>query len=537
MYLRIGLASILTLISSPVVLAQSEADILLAHMIEAYGGEARLEAIRSIEFETVGYFHGRNQSRHTEPPWDRMPIRQFTAVDFDADRGARDVLSAWPGGLTMGYRTIIDGERRFHLNTIAQIYETGSMGGVDALRGSARIRFPGLYLLTLRDNPDEIQNVRHETIDSMEFIAFDNGAGRTTYVYPESYLIHSTQWSIVDHMSGRETAYRRIYNDYMDIDGMVFPQRYLMFVEGLPYYDLSLPHIALNPDISAYLEIPDGFEPVEDTDGYSGNPEISVRQIADGVYAAGGGEIQVLYVEFDDYWVAMETGNFPDYAENTHRAMMPYMNDKPLRYIIPTHYHDDHLVGVYYYSWIGATILTTRDKEGYIRTLLSRSYGENGGVENPVFEFIDGEVYTFEDATNRLDVHVYADAPHTENMLVGYVHDAGVLFSGDTVIGWAQPVAGQVRQGATFAALHLQDWIEDRQAEGAIREIHEYMNVHGLPYSPDEWRQLLSQERVFVTLPDDSARPVASWFLEYGLIDDTVHNARRDYLPDVPTTH
>jgi hypothetical protein len=139
--------------------------------------------------------------------------------------------------------------------------------------------------------------------------------------------------------------------------------------------------------------------------------------------------------------------------------------------------------------------------------------------------------------TNRFDIHVYANSPHSENMLVGYVDPAGVLFSGDTVIGWVQPVPGEVRQGATFAARHLDAWVQQRQQAGEMGEVREYVNVHGLPYSPDEWRQLLATERTFVALPDNTPLPVASWFLDYGLIDDTVHNARRDHLPDIPTVY
>lgn len=511
-------------------------DQLIHLMLEANGGAQRINEVRSIEYETVGYFHGRHQSRHIQPPWDRIPIRQYIAVDFDAGTSVRDILSAWPGGLTMGYRDINDGDRQISLNTIARLAEPGGMGHSAALN-SVNIRFPALFVRLMADNPDRLSNVRQEVRDGMNVILAQYGERTTLVIHAETHLLLAMEYSGTDHMAGREVAYRREYQDYMDTDGIMVPQRFLFWVDGLTYYDMSLPHVAFNTDITPYLEIPDGFAEIESSMGYSGQPEISVREIADGVYAAGNGETQILYVEFDDYWLAMETGGFPAYAENTHEAMRPFMNGKPLRYIVPTHYHDDHLIGVHYYARIGATILTTRDKEPYIRELLNRSWGDHGPVENAQFDYIDGPVRSFADDTNRFDVLVYADAPHTENMLVGYVHNAGVLFSGDIVIGWIQPEPGVVRQGAPFGARHLDAWIRELQADDLIGPVNEYTSVHGLAYSPDEWRQLLETERTYIALPNNRPLRLDDWFLDYGLIDDTVHNARRDFLPSVPTTH
>lgn len=527
------LAAILLAGTSPLALAQAQdwtPETLLDRMYEAHGGDA-VDGIRSLEFETVGYFHGRYQSRHTTPPWDLIPIRQYTAIDFESPRAVRDVLSAWPGGLTMGYRSIIDGDTDWHLNTIARFYERGTFNSYNGTMGSVRVRFPVYFVQSLVEDPSRVSSIGQETRSGMDYITLVYDAGSTMYVNPETFLIDSVEYRSANHMVGREVDYRRAYDNYTDIGGIMVPQRYLMWVEGLPYYDLSLPTVRFNTDISRHLEIPDNFAEVAASDAYSGQMEIGVREVADGVFAAGNGETQILYVEFDEYFVAMETGGFPSYAENVHAAMEPYMDGKPLRYIVPTHYHDDHLFAVHYYARIGATILTTRDKEGYIRELLNRTWDEHGPVTDAAFEYIDGPVRTFADGTNRFDVHVYADAPHTENMLVGYVEGSGILFSGDTVIGWVQPEPGIVRQGAPYAALHLDQWVRERQAAGEMGAVSEYVNVHGVPYSPAEWRQMLATERTFTTLPDNEAMPVLTWFERYGLNDNTTSD------PDLEIRH
>ena len=536
-FVTIFFGLLLVLTTRSVAYSQNDIDALLSRMLDAYGGEEQLEDIQSLEFETVGYFHGRNQSRRTEPPWDRIPVRQFTAIEFPSERAARDVLSAWPGGLSMGRREISNGENSWTLNTISRFYEASDASGYRYALNSVNTRFPGLFVRFLDDNRDRISDIDTEMRDGIHYISFLYGERTIVLVHPETFLISTMEYDGIDHMSGRTVSYQREYQDYYLYEGMMVPGRFLMWVDGLPYFDLNISHLAFNVNIEAYLEIPDTFVEIESSAGYSGQSEIDVRRIADGVYAAGDGEIQILYVEFDDYWVAMETGNFPSYAEATHQMMMPHMNGKPLRYIVPTHYHDDHLIGIHYYARIGATILTTRDKEAYIRQMLDRSHGDHGPVQNASFEYIEGDLFQIADETNRMDIHVYADAPHTENMLVAYVHGSEILFSGDTVIGWVQPDRGHVRQGAPFAAVHMDNWVREQQAAGRMGSIREYVNVHGLAYSPEEWRQMLSTERTFVTLPDNAALPVLSWFLDYGLSDETVHNPRRDYLPTIPTTH
>ena len=54
---------------------------LLDEVAAAYGGEQALKNIDSFEYEAVGYFIGRYQRRYTEPPYDRLPIRAFAAIE------------------------------------------------------------------------------------------------------------------------------------------------------------------------------------------------------------------------------------------------------------------------------------------------------------------------------------------------------------------------------------------------------------------------------------------------------------------------
>ncbi|NWG93268.1 MAG: hypothetical protein HXY21_12310, partial [Parvularculaceae bacterium] len=62
--------------------ASAEPSDRIARIISAYGGEEALERVHQMESEWAGYSIGRYQSRHTDPPYDRLPVRNWSAFDF-----------------------------------------------------------------------------------------------------------------------------------------------------------------------------------------------------------------------------------------------------------------------------------------------------------------------------------------------------------------------------------------------------------------------------------------------------------------------
>lgn len=507
---------------------------LVESVVDAYGGAEALEAIESIVHDQAGYFIGRYQSRDTLPPWDRLPVRTFAALDFEAETGAWETISTWPGELNMGTRSVVGPNGSRTLNTISRIYTEGSMHGFSYMSNTTAYLLPAFLVRTMARQPGtavagEPRRFNHITYDTLRY-----KDRLTLYIHPETRLIdvmETVEGGMWDHTLDENASIpvQRVYRGYFEQDGVMFPRRYQLWIGGEATRDVSLHTLALNQDIKPFLAIPDGFTRVQSTDGYSGDWEISVREIGEGIYVAGGGETRILYVEFDDHFVALEAGGFPSYGADVHQAMKPHMDDKPLRYIVPLHHHDDHAWAVHYYSRAGATILTTRDKEGFLRKLLARTWGDHGPVTDARFEYLEEGRNRLADATNTLDLWVWPKAPHSENMVVAYHENSSALFTGDFYIGWASPDGGSVRQGATYGVRELQQWIEANQADGQMGTIRQYIAVHGRAYDDTEWRKMLETPRTVTTLPNNEAWPTASWPARYGLADDTSENPRRKH--------
>ena len=497
--------------------AWAQAGDRVARIVEAYGGAAALGRVAQAETEWGGYFMGRYQSRRADPPYDRLPVRSWLAFDLAAEKSVIDGIGTFPGELNLGWRDINDGSRGWTLNTISRIYAEGSMHSHEGLVGMATNRMPWLLVRKMIGSPGEFKADGTRVLRGVTYDLLRHGES-TLWVHPETSLIHAMSWR-EESMVDVEVDVMRIYTDYFEHEGVMVNRRQIAWAGDEVTNDLELHSVRFNHPVDDHLRIPDGFVQVPSLNGYNGVSEIGIEQIGRGVFLAGDGETRVLYVEFDDHFVAMEAGGMPEYAEQTYEAMRPHMGSKPLRYIIPTHHHDDHAVAIHFYARVGATILTTRDKEGFMRRLLARAWGDAPPVTNARFRFIDGSRLVLEDSTNRLEVHVYGDAPHTEDMLVGYVGREDTLYTCDVFIGWI----GDVRQGASHGAQHLARWVATGQASGALGPVRDYASCHGRAYSASEFQRLLAMKRSIVTLPGNEAWPSSNWFDRYGLSDDTAH--------------
>lgn len=498
----------------------------VAAIVEAYGGKTALSRVAQVEVDWAGHFVARYQSRHAEPPSDRLPVRNWMAIDLTAERSVIDSISTYPGELNLGFRAVNNGARRLNFNTISRLYAEGGMYSHQGIVETARNRMPWMLVREMISNPGAFEAAGTRAFRGITYDLLRRGEA-TIWVHPETSLIHAVSWR-EEGMVDVEVEVMRTYTDYFEHEGIMLNRRHQAWANGEVVMDHELYAVRFNRPVDQYLGVPDGFLQVPSLDGYNGVTDIGVEQIGKGVFLAGDGETRILYVEFDDHFVAMEAGGMPDYTERTYNAMRPRMGKKPLRYIIPTHHHDDHAVAIHFYARVGATILTTRDKEGYMRRLLARAWGDAPPVTNAKFRFVDGPSLVLEDATNRLDVHVYRDAPHAENMLVGYLPREDTLYTCDIFIGWV----GGNRQGASHGMRRLASWVAARQAAGEMGPAQSYASCHGRAYPAAEFERMLATDRTIMALPAGEAWPSATWFQRYGLTDDTVGNSRRSRVEE-----
>src|SRR5207237_9552494 len=85
---------------------------------------------------------------------------------------------------------------------------------------------------------------------------------------------------------------------------------------------------------------------------------VTTTKVADGVYYLTGGSHHRLAVEFKDYSVLFEAPQTDERAMAVLAASKKAIPNKPIRYVVNSHNHFDHLGGIRAVMAEGITIIT-----------------------------------------------------------------------------------------------------------------------------------------------------------------------------------
>jgi glyoxylase-like metal-dependent hydrolase (beta-lactamase superfamily II) len=171
----------------------------------------------------------------------------------------------------------------------------------------------------------------------------------------------------------------------------------------------------------------------------AGDLPFKLQQVGPGVYAAIGGPMagsNAGFVVGEDGVLVVDTFFYPD-AAKALLGEIRKVTDKPIRYVINTHYHIDHVSGDAVFKAAGATIIAHRNVPGWI-------HGENvhlmGGdkIRPEVRAQIDALIppdRTVDKATvltlGKRRIELRPVTGHTGGDLEVSVPEAKVLFAGD----------------------------------------------------------------------------------------------------------
>jgi cyclase len=134
-------------------------------------------------------------------------------------------------------------------------------------------------------------------------------------------------------------------------------------------------------------------------------------------------------------------GNFPWGA----RELLPRIKavtDKPIRYVVNTHYHGDHSYGNSLYVDMGANIVTSEATALEMKTKGKRGWDNfkepNHTLEGARFEaavITYSESMFFDDGTQRVELYRMGPA-HSKGDTVVFLPKPGIVATGDLCVTW-----------------------------------------------------------------------------------------------------
>jgi glyoxylase-like metal-dependent hydrolase (beta-lactamase superfamily II) len=276
------------------------------------------------------------------------------------------------------------------------------------------------------------------------------------------------------------------WSDYRDVGGGVkFPFHvhahmgdHPLIPGGHNYLDLRVSDFKVN--------VPDAAQAVPDAVRNAPLPtqtRVVSTQLAPGVYLVGGGSHNSVAVEFKDYVTVIE-GPLSNQRTNAVVAEVHKLfPNKPIKYLVNTHNHFDHLGGVRGFVAEGATVITdARNVNFYNRVVLApqprslqpdrlstRPFAPTGPGELAVQGFTDQ--YTISDGNETIELYHVDGLNHSDNMLVAYLPKEKILVNADL---YGPPPAGGNLQNVNANAVAL-----FRNIKRLKLDVAQHVPIHG----------------------------------------------------------
>jgi glyoxylase-like metal-dependent hydrolase (beta-lactamase superfamily II) len=208
----------------------------------------------------------------------------------------------------------------------------------------------------------------------------------------------------------------------------------------------------------------------------------------------GGGSHNSVAVEFQDYVAVIEAPLNEERSLAVIDAVTNLVPDKPIRFIVNTHHHWDHLGGLRTYVHEGATVITHEGNHPYYQEVLRARpwllepdryslYPLEEWSEGYVFETVR-EKYILGDATRILELHHVQGLDHVAGMLIAYLPEEKLVVEADL---YTPPVPGA--QAPTTPSASNRTFYENLQR---LRlDVETIVPIHGRPGPMSEFLDLV----------------------------------------------
>jgi glyoxylase-like metal-dependent hydrolase (beta-lactamase superfamily II) len=438
-----------------------------ASLLQAADRAIGASAVNSIVYSGTGTIGAVGQAfaeSGAGTDWPRTDLKSYTAtIDYGSKSSKEEYVRVQGNNVPRGGGFVpIIGEQR-NANFVSGNYAWGlsPQGQLNAQPGAAESRqfmiwtSPHGFIKAAAQAgnatvEDRYYGRQNRTVKVVGFTTM--GKYRVTGEFNNDNLLERVITWIPDPVMGDMMVEIR-YSDYRDVgSGAKFP----FHIHGHQGDHPLLPggHNWLDLRVSdAKANVPDAAVPVPDNVRNAPAPQMRVaaQKLGDGVWLMGGGPHNSVAVEFKDFVAVVEAPLGEARSNAVIAEIKKTIPNKPIRYVVNTHHHFDHLGGVRTYAAQGATIVTDdRNKDFYQKVVLAPQprtlepdrlsqspFAPTGPGPNMLQTFTDE--YTISDGQRSLVLYHVENLNHDDDMLVAYLPQDKILVNADL---WSPPPAG-----------------------------------------------------------------------------------------------
>ena len=466
--------------------------------ITAMGGLEALRAITDITREMSGTRTDEGQGlapvarrsdyfRTADAPVTNHP--KVTSVrDLRGQRASELLEDEILGGQPIKRRTVVTANAAFTVwyDYIHQAVQPVPQAGVAATRAAMNRRYPESLLQIAWNRPETLRWLGESEYEGRKqrVIMFVDADGTMVTMFFDQQTGRLTKTeSLGDNPVLGDVATEVVYSDYRPVGKLSLPFRTIDKTGGVMLQDLRATAITLDTrPADSLFTAPEGFVTREPT------APMTVTKLGEDVYAVLG-SYNSIFVVFSDYILVLEAGGSSGYSQSVIAKIKETAPGKPIRYLVLTHFHFDHLSGVRSYIAEGATLITTPSARTVIEKLIApathrmRPDQLSRSPRAPVFEAINTK-RVFEDAAHRVELYDISPNPHCAEMLIAYLPKEKILFEADM---FDLEMPGRPGTGGNDTV----DLADKLKRLGL--EVERIVPVHGRPGTMDDLRLSLSR--------------------------------------------
>jgi glyoxylase-like metal-dependent hydrolase (beta-lactamase superfamily II) len=403
--------------------------------MRALGGPA-LETTRDIAYRYTGTSFEEGQSVDHSAPYAR-PVRVEGVLDLRGKRSYRKTETTFTGGAHFQIVSALKESSGFTADLIAHAAYPYASRAVVVNSRAAQRAFPVLLLKEALQKPESLRIVRSDATRKVILFADAEGNVITLFIDPATLLVTKIERLTDTFLEGLGTE-ETVFSDYRKVAGLTMPFHVRTLLNGELQSEIEYADVRVNTDPAAALfDMPAGFEVGPEV---GGAPAITLTRLGQDLYYVnaiptnGIFFYSSMFAVFNDFVIVVES----PLSDRVSQAVIAKIHEtapqKPIRYLLPTHHHTDHLGGIRAYIAEGATVVTTPGNVAFIEKLaaiehpLSSSPSAHA-AKATIETFTKKRVFT--DGTHALELYEVGPSPHAGEIVMAYVPAEKIAFVSD----------------------------------------------------------------------------------------------------------
>ena len=474
--------------------------------LQAAAAKMGVTNMKSIQYSGAGWQGMVGQNFTPSQDWPRVGLKDYTrTIDFETMSSkeeytrSQENYSQQGGGA--GFPFLQD-QKVVNLVSGNYAWTLNAQGQPVAQPDQAETRRLEIYLtphgflkgaLAPGANPTFI--TRNEYGGRVTVVSYMVGRFRVNGTINPQGLLQRTQTWIPNPVVG-DLYEEYVYTNYRDVGGVMMPRfhSHMDFDDGGSLspsggdhqFGLETLSAARTNVANAALTVPDNvrtatMDPVR----------VQTSMLGQGLWLIAGGSHNSVLVEFRDYVAVIEA----PLNEARSLAVIAEVNrlvpNKPIRYLVNTHHHWDHLGGIRTYVHEGATVITHEGNKPYYQEVLRAGtrtlepdrfalYPQEEWSEGYIFETVN-QKYVLGDDTRTVELYAIQGLPHVAGMLIAYFPREKIVVQADLFNSAATaPNANARAFNNNLQRLKL--------------DVQQIVGIHGTPATMGQFQQVMARQ-------------------------------------------